>query len=208
MKIVLLGANGRTGRELLNHALSAGDTVTALVRGEDRLADVNHAQLDIQVGNPCDPNVLKSILPGHDAVISTLGPRRPTKAACSIYSESATAIVEAMERSSVHRLLLTSTALLFPSKKFFNRVLHWIAKHNVREAGLMERYICDSNLQWTIARTGFLTNDITTDYRLSVGAFPKDGGSIARSALAHFLLTEAKQSSHLHQVVSLCGQNA
>ena len=207
MKIFLLGANGRTGREILNLALSAGDTVTALVRAEDRLADISHAQLEIHVGSACDPNVLEAVLPGHDVVISTLGPRTPTKAACTIYSESATAIVEAMQKSGVNRLLLISTALLFPSDKFSHRIIRWIAKNGVREAGLMEAHICDSNLQWTIARTGFLTSDSTADYSVTVGAFPKGGGSISRLALAHFLLTEAKESSHLRQVVGLCGKN-
>jgi putative NADH-flavin reductase len=85
MKIILLGANGRTGREVLSRALDAGDTVTALIRAEDRLADVTHSRLNIHVGNVCDSTALKEILPGHDLVISTLGPRMPTKAASTIY---------------------------------------------------------------------------------------------------------------------------
>ena len=79
MKIVLLGANGRTGRQVLGRALSAGETVTALVRGEDRLADLSHERLEVRVGSACDPRVLEPLLPGHDVVISTLGPRRPTR---------------------------------------------------------------------------------------------------------------------------------
>jgi uncharacterized protein YbjT (DUF2867 family) len=43
MNIILLGANGRTGRKVLSRALNAGDSVTALVRAEDRLADVTHS---------------------------------------------------------------------------------------------------------------------------------------------------------------------
>lgn len=205
MKIVLLGANGRTGRQVLQRALDAGDTITALVRIKDTLIDVCHERLEVRFGDISKPNVLNDILPGHDVVISTLGPRKPTKAACRIYSKSATTILDAMQESGVRRLLLTSTALLFPSNKFSDRVLRWIAKNNVREAGQMEESIRASSLEWTIARTGFLTNANTTDYRLADGAFPVDGGSISRSALAEFLLTEAKQSSHLRQVVGLSG---
>ncbi|MGK7908944.1 MAG: NAD(P)-dependent oxidoreductase [Synechococcus sp.] len=205
MNIVLLGANGRTGREILSRALNAGDTVTALVRTEDRLADITHSQLNVHVGNVCDSNALKAVLPGHDTVISTLGPRKPTKAACAIYSESATAIVKAMQKSGVNRLLVTSTALLFSSNKLSDRILCWIAKHNVRNANLMEETIRNSSLEWTIVRTGFLNNNSSTDCRLAEGAFPDGGGSISRAAVAHFLLTEAKQSSHLRKVVGLCG---
>lgn len=204
MQIILLGANGRTGREVLSRALDSGDSVTALVRAEDRLADVTHSRLDVRVGNVCDSSALKEILPGHDLLISTLGPRMPTKVACTIYSESAIAIVDAMQECGVTRLLVTSTALLFPSDKLLDRVLRLVARHNVRNAGLMEETIRSSNLEWTIARMGFLSDKFSMDFRLAEGAFP-GGGSISRAAVAHFLLTEAKESKYPRKVVGLCG---
>jgi putative NADH-flavin reductase len=205
MKIILLGANGRTGREVLSHALNAGDSVTALVRAEDRLADVTHSRLKVHVGNVFDPNVLKAIIPGHDVVISTLGPRMPTRDACAIYSGSATAIVEAMQECGTNRLLVTSTALLYPSDKLLDRILGSIARHNARNAGLMEETICESGLEWTIARMGFLNNKSSIDFRLAEGALPDRCGPISRAAVAHFLLTEAKQSHYVNKVVGLCG---
>jgi putative NADH-flavin reductase len=205
MKIALLGANGRTGRGILTQALSAGDTVTALVRAEDRLSDVKHARLQVRVGSACDSEFLAAILPGHDVVISTLGPRKPTKSACTIYPESAAALVETMEKSDVRRLLVSSTALLFPDSTFSDSLLRWVARNNPQQAGLMEERIRSSSLEWTIARTGFLTNGSSTDYRAANGAFPEEGGSISRAAVARFFLTEAKQSSHLRQIVGLCG---
>jgi putative NADH-flavin reductase len=205
MKIVLLGANGRTGRQVLSRALDAGDTVTAFVRAEDRLADMTHPQLSIRAGNVCDPNALKHILPGHDAVISTLGPRTPTKAACAIYSESATAIVAAMQECGVNRLLVTSTALLFPSDRLLDRILRFIARHNAHSAGLMEQTIGASNLDWTIARTVFLNDKDTMSLRISEDGRPDGASSVSRSAVADFLLTEARESNHLKRVVGLRG---
>ena len=205
MNILLLGANGRTGREVLNRALSTGDTVTGLVRAEGRLADVSHERLNIHVGNVCDPAVLEALLPGHDVVISTLGPHRPTKAAAVIYSDSATSMVAAMQGGGVNRLLVTSSALLFPSRGVLHRVLRRLTPNIVREAGRMEERIRSSTLDWTIARMGFLTNDRATRYRHAVGASPEGGGSISRAAVACFLLAEARQSAHVRQVVGLCG---
>ena len=203
MKIALLGANGRTGREILTRSLDAGDTVTAIVRTEDKLADVKHPQLNVRAGNVCDSNTLKTLLPGHDVVISTLGPRKPTKTDCAIYSESATAIVEAMQHSGVNRILVISTALLFPSNQLFHRVLRWIAKHNARNANFMEESLRGSNLEWTIVRVGFLNNNSSESFQFSVGAFPDKGGSVSRAAVADFLLTEARECNHLHKVVGL-----
>lgn len=205
MKIVLLGANGRTGREVLGRALSAGDTVTALVRAENRLADVSHERLKVHVGSACDPGVLEPLLPGHDLVVSVLGPRWPSKAASAIYPESAAAIVCAMQRSDVNRLLVTSSALLFPDGGLLARVLQRVVPSIVEGARGMEEQICSSSLDWTVARTTFLTNGSATSYRHAAGTLPEGGGSVSRAAVASFLLTEAEQSSHPRQVVGLCG---
>ena len=189
----------------MSRALDAGDTVTAFVRDEDRLADVTLSRLNVYVGNVCDARDLKEILPGHDLFISTLGPRTPTKAACTIYSKSAVAIVEAMQECGVKRLLVTSAALLFRSDGLLDRFLRFVARHNARNAGLMEQTICASSLEWTIARLGFLNDKNSMDFRLAEGAFP-DGGSISRAAVASFLLSEAKKSKYLYKVVGLYGK--
>lgn len=205
MNIVLLGANGRTGRDVLGLALSAGDGVTALVRAESKLGEVSHERLEVRVGDACDPRVLEAILPGHDVVISTLGPRLPTKAATAVYSDSAASIVDAMQASGVHRLLVTSTTLLFPSAGLLDRLLRRLTSNVVREAGRMEERIRSSSLDWTIARVGFLTNGPATGYRHAAGASPEGGGSISRAAVARFLLAEARESAHVCQVVGLSG---
>lgn len=205
MNVVLLGANGRTGREVLGQALSAGDRVTALVRVADNLGDVSHERLEVRVGDACNPGVLEAILPGHDVLISTLGPRLPTKAATAVYSDSAASIVDAMQGSGVNRLLVTSSALLFPSDRLLDRALRRLTPNVVREAGRMEERIRSSSLDWTIARMGFLTNDPATGYRHATGASPEGGGSISRAAVARFLLAEAREAAHVGQVVGLSG---
>ncbi len=205
MKILLLGANGRTGRQVLARALRDGDTLTAIVRAPDRLADITHERLRVCVANPCDPGALEQLLPGHDAVISVLGPRWPTRAASAIYYESAAAIVEAMHRAKVTRLLVTSSALLFPDDGLLARVLQFLVPRIVEAAGRMETQICASDLDWTVARTGFLTSDDKADYNAARDAMPDGAGSIPRAAVARFLLEEAKQHHHLRQVVGLSG---
>jgi len=205
MRVALLGANGRTGRRVLARLLEAGDEVTAIVRTEERLADVEHPLLSVCAGDVCDPRVLEGALPGHDVVISTLGPRMPTRATCAIYPESAAAVVEAMKNAGVNRILVVSTALLFPSRGLFQRVLRWVARHNARHASRMEETLRESGLDWTIVRVGFLENAGAESFQHSVGAFPEKGGSIPRAALARFLVTEAREDEHLREVVGLWG---
>ncbi len=208
MKIVLLGANGRTGRLVMRQALAAGHSVTGLVRSADSLGDVQHDRLQVRVGDVSDPAFLKQVLPGHDAVISTVGPRTPTKSACTIYSDSAAAIAEAMQATGLKRVLITSTALLFPPSGVFDHVVRLIARNNQKAAALMEDLIREAGLDYTFARTGFLTNGDDPDFIKAEGAAPEGGGSISRLALANFLVTELKQSDHVGEVVGLCVKKA
>lgn len=206
VNIFLLGANGRTGRETLTRALNAGHTVTALVRSENRLADIGHARLKVHVGSACDSGVLEPLLVEQDVLISTLGPRWPTKSATTVYSRSAFAIVEAMHRSQTRRLLVTSSAMLFPDESILPRILKRIVPNIVRETRLMEEHIRASGLDWTITRLGFLTNDTAEKYRVEKDALPESGGSIPRAAVARFLLTETTRSEHIGQIVGLGGK--
>lgn len=199
MKSLVLGANGRTGRQFINQALAGGDHVTALVRSADRLSDRQHARLDVRVGNPCDPEFLATVMAGHDVVVSALGPRVPTTFAAAIYSDSAAAILQAMQSTGVTRLLVTSSALLFPDQDLFGRVMKLAVPRIVNAAGRMEALIQDSNLEWTIARTGFLTDDQAGTFRTS----DREGGTISRAGLAHFLRSEAVNGQHIREVVGL-----
>lgn len=205
MKIALLGANGRTGRQIIAHALGDGDMVTALVRSEGSLSDVNHKHLAVIEGSPCDPACLESFLPGHDVVISSLGPRRPTRSACTIYPNSAEAIVTAMQNSNVKRLLVTSSALLFPDNGRMVRFLRWLVPNIVRGAGEMEDKITSTLLDWTITRTSFLTNQQSSGYQIGDGFLPENGNAVSRSAVAKFLLKEARDRQYSQKIVGICG---
>lgn len=206
MKIVQLGVNGRTGREVMRLALEAGDTVSGLVRWADLLGDLQHDRLQVHVGDVYDPEFLKTVFSGHDAVISTVGPRTSTKSACTIYPDSSAAIVEAMQATGLKRVLVTSTALLFPPSKIVDQVVRLIARNNLKAAGLMEERMCSAGLDWAFARTGFLTDGDERSYKKAAGAMPDGGGSISRLALAEFLATELKQSNHVGDVVGVRGE--
>ena len=204
MNIVLLGANGRTGRLVVQQALSAGHTVPGIVRSTESLRDLQHDRLDMRVGDASDPVFLKKTLPGHDVVMSTVGPRAPTKSACAIYYDSAAAIVEAMQATGLKRVLVTSTALLFPPSGVFDQFIHLIAKNNQKAAELMEDRIRNAGLDYTIARPGFLTNDDDPGFTVADEAAPNGGRSVSRLALANFLVSEAERTDHVGQIVGLC----
>jgi uncharacterized protein YbjT (DUF2867 family) len=188
VKLVVLGANGGTGQHVLRAALEDGMTVTAVVRSERKRLKLRHPKLQIMVGDPCDPAFLKTVMRGHDALISTLGGRLPTKAATSVYYRSAETIVDAAWETGMKRVLVTSTALLFPDQTRLGSVLRCLVPNVVRSADRMEKVLRNSGLNWTAARAGFLNDTQQAAYRAARGALPKDGTAVPRPALARFLV--------------------
>ena len=192
MKLVILGANGRTGRHVVRAALDEGIDVTSVVRHADKAIGIAHDRLKIVVGDPCDPAFLKPVFQGLDAAISTLGARRPTKAASSVYDRSAKAIVEAARETGVKRVLVTSTALLFQKQPLVGKLLRVIVPNMVASAKRMEDILGASDLNWTVARPGFLTDSNQEAFRDKRDVASAQGTSVSSRALANFLLSALK----------------
>src|SRR6266480_4450369 len=75
MKLLVLGATGRTGRELLAGALRQGHEVTALARDPSRLT-VHDDRLRVCAGSATDPDTVDKAVAGQDAVLCALGRRQ------------------------------------------------------------------------------------------------------------------------------------
>lgn len=75
MKILILGATGRTGRIFTHKALEEGHTVTAYVRNPDKALALlgAHQNLTVIPGTPDDAERLAAAASGQDVMVSTLG---------------------------------------------------------------------------------------------------------------------------------------
>ncbi len=160
MNLLIVGATGGTGRQLVTQALGRGHRVTALVRRPARFDP--DPGLTTAVGNVLDPASLDRAMPGHDAVLSALGHKRwlgPT----SILSRGTANLVAAMRRHGVRRLVC-ETALgiadawwqmgLYYTLFVRPVILPFYFRDKVRQ----EAVIRASDLDWTIVRPGALTN--------------------------------------------------
>ena len=205
MKIVVLGANGRTGNLLVRLALERAADVTAVVRSEGKCIDLKDDSLTTMVGDPCDPKFLSRVLRGKDVLVSTLGGRTPTKTATSVYHMSAEAIVEAAGATGLKRVLVTSTALLFPPRSVLDRLLPMIVRNAVRSARQMEETLKGADISWTFARCGFLTNNDECRYRAEIDRLPSNGSSVSRVGLASFLIDAIEKPNATCQVFGVSG---
>ncbi len=73
MKIVVMGATGRTGRHLVGQLLDGGHEVTAFVRNPAKLTRT-HERLAVAEGEARDAASFERAVKGQDAVMSAFGP--------------------------------------------------------------------------------------------------------------------------------------
>ena len=100
MKLVVLGATGRTGVEIVRQAIERGHAVTVFVRSPDPLRAFN-GRVSVQQGDLLNSDALEQVIRGHDAVVSAFGPRTPvSKTDQNLLQRFATALTNAMLQAS------------------------------------------------------------------------------------------------------------
>ncbi len=76
MKLLIFGATGGTGRQLVQQALAQGHVVTAFARDPKKI-HVTHDNLRVVQGDMLDPGSVETAVAGQEAVLSALGTRLP-----------------------------------------------------------------------------------------------------------------------------------
>jgi putative NADH-flavin reductase len=200
MKLLIVGATGRTGRLLTEQAIVRGHAVTAFVRSPQSLKP--RAGLTIAAGNPLAANELAAVLPGHDVVISAIGRRSRDDA--TVLRDSAAAILKALQASPASRYIVVSQGLLFPSRHPIAVMLRWLLAIEIKDSGAMESLVRASDASWTIVRPPRLTEGgALKGYRVSVNGMPGGIQSMDRRDLATFLLDETEKSQYPKTVVGV-----
>jgi putative NADH-flavin reductase len=179
-RLFILGATGGIGRAMVDQALQRGHTVTAFVRSPEKMGDPRE-NLTVMSGDPRSVADLRAALPGHDAVLSSLGP--PGAGPTTINSDSARSTVTAMQAAGIRRLLIVSVAVLFehqgPLFWLFRKTL---LRNITKDSAEMERLVVASGLDWTIVRPPTLTNGpLTGRYGIEDDRMPRGGIFVSRA---------------------------
>jgi putative NADH-flavin reductase len=201
-RILIVGATGGTGLQLVARALERGYAVTALVRDPARLK-IDHPHLTIVQGDVLDIASVEAAVRGQDAVLSALGHRRyfhPTR----ILSEGTRNILRAMERQGVGRLVCETSLGIGDSAGrmglyYTFLVIPVILPFYFWDKTRQERLIAASSVDWVIVRPGALTDrDSRGRYRSG-----RDVGSflwtvrVSRGDVADFMLNQLTSDTHL-----------
>lgn len=204
MNILVFGATGPTGQQIVKQALGRGHRITAFVRRPEALASTD-GNLRIVTGDVTqDRSKVAEAMVGQELVISALG-RGNSFRSDHLISRSMGVIAPAMAQAGVRRMILMSSfgvgeslrdAPLIPGIMF--RVLLRGVFADKKSA---EEELRSSGLDWTIVHPVLLTNGpLTGRYRaaerLDLHGMPK----ISRADVAHFILAEAENPAFLHKV--------
>jgi putative NADH-flavin reductase len=202
MNVVVFGASGRTGRELLEQGLAHGHTVTAFVRTPTKLA-IEHPHLKVIQGDAADRGAVDRAIRDQDVVLCALG-------AATLFTRDQAVVVgvhnilTAMEVAGVRRLVYLSADTVRDTRDQLNvlrRVLVPVLfHHSAQDHELNERMITQSHMDWIIVRPPMLTNgERTGSYRSgerlrATAIIPR----LSRADLAEFMLNQVTDNTFLH----------
>ena len=207
MKLVIFGATGSVGEQVVEQALDQGHQVTAFARTPAKL-DIQHPNLALFQGDVTNLASVEQAIQGQEAVICVLGGGKNLSS--TVRSEGTQQIIRAMEQSSVRRLICQST--LGAGDSWGNLDFYWkyimfgfILRKVFADHQLQERYVKQSHLDWTIVRpSAFIDGPRTGSYRHGFSGSDKLSNlKIARADIADFLLKQLASDTYLGKTPGL-----
>ena len=198
MKLLILGATGATGRQLVTQALDAVHAVAALVRDPGKLDE--RRPIEIIKGDAKSAETIAAAVRGRDAVLSALGTGK------SFRGDIASRAAANLLRSDVKRLIFMSAFGVGDSfndatllqRFFFRTLLRSIYADKAKADALIQQ----SPIEWTIVRPVGLTNGPRTGkYRvgehLGLRGFP----TVSRADVADFMVRELTERAWIRKAV-------
>lgn len=204
MKVLVIGAAGRTGRAVVKHSLAAGHQVTAFVHKADEYREPN---VRVIGGDATDSGAIGAAVFGQDAVLDTIGGKTPYKAT-TLETSAASLIIAAMQRHGVRRLVVTSMLGEGDSTAnapIYERILvSTFLRGTKKDKAMMESTVKASDLDWVILRPAILTDDPS---KANVQVFETETGEkahkITRDDLASFMVAQLSSDEYLHRAVTI-----
>jgi uncharacterized protein YbjT (DUF2867 family) len=201
--VLVAGATGRTGQQVVRELTAAGFKVRALVRDADRARPVLGDRVDYAVGDVRQRATIDAAMPGVRYVISTVGATRrdPANAPEFVDFEGVRNLAEAAVAAKVERLVVVSSAGVtrkdHPLNRMFNNVLIW--------KGQGEAAVRTSGVAYTIVRPGGLTDQpgVDTGVRLEQG--DTGTGFVSRAGVARVCVAALRSAAARNRTFEVYG---
>ena len=205
MRLLVFGATGGTGQQIVTQGLRQGHELTVFVRNPAKLT-LRDDRLRVVIGSvPEEPDAISAAVRGQDAVISALGVRNSLKSG-NLISRGMRAIVLAMEREAVRRLIFTSALGVGDTRRdapLLPRIMYRVLLSDLfADKADAERYLRESSLDWTLVYPVLLTNGPRTgQYRAGEHLRLRGLPMISRADVADFILKQLQDTAYVRKGV-------
>jgi uncharacterized protein YbjT (DUF2867 family) len=204
--VLVLGASGRTGREVVSQALASGFEVTAFDHDPKELK-LTRPHLSNILGDALVPADLHDALRGQYSVISTIGSRDIRDLNGSALAES---LIQAMSAVGVNRAVIMSSFVVATNYRppWYERLVHPTEKAFGVDMAQAEALFRGSQLDWTIVRATRLRNGESRRQIRLVGDHENVNWrySVVRADVARFLLGLIERPDSIRQVLLVTGR--
>lgn len=213
MKVLLLGATGRTGKHVLTALLHAGHQVNLIVRDAAKL---NGTTANIFEGDVKDLSIMKNAMQGCDALISVLNisrnsdfPWAKLRTPEYFLSDTMKIILEAAKQTGLKRIIICSAWGVHETKKDIPFWFRWIIDHSnvgvaYRDHERQEDLLAASGLNYTIVRPVGLTNSLKEKkINITENNKPKPSLTISRKSVAGLMAALLNEGQYSKKAITV-----
>lgn len=206
MKLIIFGATGSVGKELVRQAVEKKFEVTAFVRHPEKLQNTNYPNLTVYKGDVMNVYDVENALKNQEVVLCALGDGKVG----IIRALGTKNIIAAMHKTGKKRLICQTT--LGMGESYDNLNFFWkhimfgmLLKKAFQDHQLQEQHIFNSHLEYTIVRPSALTDgEITNQYKIGFDQNLKNLNlKISRADVAGFMLQQVATTEYSRKAVSI-----
>ena len=201
-RVIILGANGSTAREIVPRLLEQEDVeLTLFARRTERLRDVEGPRIHVFEGDATKRDDLKRAIQGQNIVISAMGGMD--------LGDKIEGVVEVMEELGVRRLITISAGGIYDElPESFNSwdkgMTGYTRPTNLKTAKVMEK----SSLDYTVLRPVWLTYKPIEEVELTQKGEMFKGTETSRASLARFVADLVKKPElHVNENLGISQPN-
>lgn len=205
MKIIVFGATGSIGKQVLHQSIDEGHVVTAFARTPEKVK-LNHPNLEVIQGDVLNLTDVEKAVKDQDVVICVLGAGRHG----NVRSSGTRNIISAMKTAGVKRLICQSSLGVGDSRKALNFFWKYIMfgfllRPAYQDHTEQEELVRQSGLDWIIVRpASFIDGEHTGHYR---HGFASDDRTttlkISRADVADFIIKQLQNNHYLNKTPGL-----
>ncbi|MGL5796087.1 MAG: SDR family oxidoreductase [Waterburya sp.] len=200
MRILVAGATGQTGRQIVRQLVEKNISVKALVRNRESAQAILPNTVELVVGDVLKPATLETALVDCSVLICATGatPSLNPTIPYQVDYQGTKNLVDAAKAKGIEHFVLVSS--LCVSKFFHPLNLFWLVLYWKKQA---EAYLEASGLNYTIVRPGGLKNDDNSESIVMSKANTLFEGSIPRPKVAQVCIEALFQPAAKSKIVEI-----